>query len=300
MSKHPAGTWSGVVPAALTHFTADGALDADATADHLRWLIRQGAHGLIVGGTSGEFISLEPREHRQLIDIAIDAAAGQVPLIVGTGRYSTRETLQLTEYAAQAGADGALVVQPYFQRPNRQEILAHYRTVASVGLPLMIYNIPANSAAAPVSVEDAAALYAEGVAQAIKSTLPTVHQLHELRAATDDGFRVFYGGITSPLEGIAGGAHAWVSGLLNVAVPEAVKLWDALARSDLPAAREALRPIFALRTIITRSLLGDAGDLAVYRGLLRLQGRPAGYCRAPLRDLTSEQLTALEAIRSAA
>ncbi|WP_431230657.1 dihydrodipicolinate synthase family protein [Paenarthrobacter nicotinovorans] len=285
--------WAGVYPAALTHFTPDGELDYDSTAGHLDWLVEQGAHGLIVGGTSGEFVGLNMSEHHRLIEVAVDAVAGRVPLIVGSGRYTTAESVALTEHAQRTGADGALVVQPYFQRPNRQEVLRHYRTVGLVGMPLMVYNIPANSASDPVSVADLALLHAEGVAHAVKSTLPTVNQIHEIRSATDESFRVFYGGITSPLEGIAGGAHAWVSGLLNVIVPEALQLWDALAVSDLPRARAAWQPIQDVARLVAH-FRGEASDLAVYRGILTLKGRHAGSSRAPLLDLTPEQLRRLE------
>ncbi|MEA5457276.1 dihydrodipicolinate synthase family protein [Sinomonas sp. JGH33] len=291
--------WTGVYPAALTHFTPGGEVDYDMTAEHIDWLVGQGAHGLIVGGTSGEFVGMDLAEHRRLIDTAVSAVAGRVPVIVGSGRYSTAESVSLTEHAQQAGADGVLVVQPYFQRPNRLEVLTHYRAVGNVGMPLMVYNIPANSAADPVSVSDLALLHAEGVAHAVKSTLPTVNQIHEIRMATDDSFRVFYGGISSPLEGLAGGAHAWVSGVLNVIVPEAVRLWDAMAASDLAAARAAWQPIARVAGLVSQ-FRGEAGDLAVYRALLGIMGRPSGASRAPLLGLTPDQAKRLESALAAA
>lgn len=292
-------SWAGVYPAALTHFTREGAIDEDATRSYLEQLVSLGSDGLIVGGTSGEFIGMTVDEQALLIDLAVSAGGGRVPVIVGTGRYSTAETISLTEHAQARGASGALVVQPYFQRPHRVEILTHYREVSRVGLPLMIYNIPANSAADPVGVADLAMLHAEGVAHAVKSTLPTVNQIHELRAATDDTFRVFYGGITSPLEALSGGAHAWVSGLLNVCVPEALRLKDAVASSDLAAARTAWEPLARIASLVTR-FRGEAGDLAVYRGILKIQGRESGHSRAPLLALTSEQMTSLEDAYAAA
>lgn len=285
--------WGGVYPAALTHFTATGELDEAATIDHIQWLIAQGADGVIVGGTSGEFIGMTLEEHARLIELAVDAGENRVPVIVGSGRYTTAESIFLTEHAQLAGASGGLVVQPYFQRPNRREILTHYRSVGAVGLPLMVYNIPANSAAEPVSVEDLAQLHADGVVHAVKSTLPTVNQVHELRSATDDSFRIFYGGISSPLEALAGGAHAWVSGLLNIAVPQALDLKRAIQASDLESARIAWEPLAQLARLVN-IFRGQAGDLAVYRGLLSIFGRPPGHSRAPLLSLTPEQLRTLE------
>lgn len=288
-------SWAGVFPAPLTLFDANGELDEDGTAEHLDWLIGQGAHGLLVAGTSGEFIGMTDPERRRVIDIAVDVASGRVPVIAGTGHYSTRATIDLTRYAETAGADGVVVVLPYFQRPSRVEILGHYRAVAAAtDLAVMVYNIPANAATDPVSVADLGALYRDGVARAVKSTLPTVHQLQDLRNELGDGFRAFYGGTTAPLEALAGGAHGWISGVLNVTTATAVRVWDAIGKSDLDSARQAWTEMLPIRNLVTTGAFSGVSDLAVYRGVLRVLGRPAGYCRAPLRDLDSDQTSMLE------
>lgn len=290
---------NGVWPAALTMFGASGEVDLDATAAHLDWLINEGVHGLVVGGTSGEFVAMTDEERRVLLEVALETAAGRVPVLAGTGAYGTAQTIGLTRHAAKAGAAAALVVLPYFQRPSRQEILDHYRTVSrAVDLPLWVYNIPANAAAEPLSSADLAGLYREGVAAGVKSTLPTVHQIHELRYATDEGFRVFYGGFTAPLEALAGGAHGWISGLLNVVPTTAVWLWEAMQEGDLVSARTHWAGLLPYRRLVTE--LAMPGDLAVYRGLLRIWGRRAGHSRPPLRDLTAAELTVLERALSAA
>src|SRR4051812_18992415 len=98
-------TWSGIYPAALTMFDTHGHLDEDATAAHLDRLIRDGAHGVVVGGTSGEFIALTDSERRRLVAVAVAAVAGRVPVIAGTGWFATAETIALTRAAADAGAD---------------------------------------------------------------------------------------------------------------------------------------------------------------------------------------------------
>src|SRR5689334_1452019 len=97
-------SWAGIYPAALTMFDEQGRLDEDATADHLDHLIADGAHGLVVAGTSGEFIGLTEEERRRIIDVGVAAARGRVPVIAGTGWFSTAETIRLTEYAGRAGA----------------------------------------------------------------------------------------------------------------------------------------------------------------------------------------------------
>ena len=289
--------WAGVFPAALTMFDHDGQLDEVATAAHIDYLIRSGAHGVIVAGTSGQFIALDEEERRRVVDVAVSTARGRVPVLAGTGCYATRDTIRLTEYAATAGADGAIVILPYYQRPTEAEVYEHFRVVGRESpIPVMIYNNPANSAAPALGVSKIRELYEGGYAQALKSTLPTVHEIHEVRAETDAGFRVFYGSFMAPLEGLVGGAHGWVSGILNVVTAEAVDLWTAVRAGDLAGAHAAWRRILPTKLLYTRQLLGPASDLAVYRGILRLRGEVAGYSRAPMLDLTDAQMERLRAL----
>ncbi|MGW3955496.1 dihydrodipicolinate synthase family protein [Streptomyces sp. NPDC004752] len=293
-------TWGGIFPAALTMFDARGRLDEDATAAHLDWLIGQGAHGVVVAGTSGEFVALSGRERHRLFEIAVKAAAGRGPVIAGTGAFGTTETVELTRGAAEAGASGALVILPYYQRPHHDEVMAHFRAVgAAAEIPVMLYNNPTNSGTDPLTATDIAALYQEGAVQAVKSTFPTVHQVHEARGATDEGFRVFYGSFMAPLEGMAGGAHGWVSGILNVATPDAVALWDAVQLGDLSTARAAWARILPIKYLYTQQPLGPVSDLAIYREMLTMRGLPGGYSRAPLRPLTSGQRETLARILDA-
>jgi dihydrodipicolinate synthase/N-acetylneuraminate lyase len=284
-------TWGGIYPAALTMFDRHGALDCDAFAAHLDHLVVSGAHGVVVAGTSGEFVSLTEAERRQVIEIAVATVAGRIPVVAGTGFSSTSATLALTQVADDLGADGVIVILPYFVIPTVAEIMEHFRALRRVtSLPIMVYNNPRNSAAPPLSSADLAVLYADGVVQAVKSTFPTVHQVHELRHATDDDFRVFYGSFVAPLEGFTAGAHGWISGILNVAVTEALELWQAVAVDrDLDAAQRAMAKILPLKYLYTQSILGAASDLVIYRALLDLRGQHGGHSRAPLAGLRPDQ-----------
>lgn len=283
-------TWAGVVPAALTMFDRDGDVDESATAAHIDSLIGQGATGVVVAGTSGEFIGLTDAERCRLFAVAVKAAAGRVPVIAGTGAYATRTTIDLTRAAAEAGADGAIVILPYYQRPSHDEVVRHLAAVGAASpIPVMAYNNPTNSAAPPLTARDLAGLYGSGAIRAVKSTFPTVHQVHEALAVTDDGFRVFYGSFMAPLEGLAAGAHGWISGILNVVTPDAVALHAAVADGDLAGARKIWSRILPVKQLYTERPLGPVSDLAIYRAILELRGQPGGHCRAPLADLTGEQ-----------
>lgn len=300
MADHPPA-WGGIVPAVMTAFDASGRIDADAMSAHIGHLVAEGAEGVVVGGTSGEFILLDPQERLRIIDIAVDAVGDRVPVIAGTGFASTQQTVDLTRQAAEKGADGAIVILPYFLRPHLQEVLGHLRHIGRESpIPIMIYNNPANSAAPPLEAIHLRDLAAEGVASAVKSTFPTVHQVHEVRAITGEDFRVFYGSFMAPLEGLAGGAHGWISGILNVATPDALAMSRAVLAGDLQTARDAWQRILPIKLLYTQTPLGPLSDIALYRSILALRGRPVGPSRLPTRDLDRDQLARLRDLLAAA
>ena len=141
MESKVAEWFRGIYPALVTPFTADDQIDEAAYRELIRFVLPH-VNGVVPCGTTGEFSSMSLEEKKQTIEICIDEVAGQVPILAGTGCQSTRETLELTGWAKEAGADGALVVAPYFLKPSYNEIFDHYRQVDRVGLPLVLYNIP--------------------------------------------------------------------------------------------------------------------------------------------------------------
>ncbi len=140
MNKKP--EWlRGVFPALVTPAAADGAVDEAAYRKLVRFVLPH-VNGLVPVGTTGEFVYLTTEEKKRAIEIALDEAAGRVPVVAGTGCASTRETISLTRYAKDAGADAALVVAPYYLKPTFNEVYEHYEAVNEVGLPIILYNIP--------------------------------------------------------------------------------------------------------------------------------------------------------------
>ena len=131
----------GIYPALVTPFTADDRIDETAYRELIRFVLPH-VNGVVPCGTTGEFSSMSLEEKKQTIEICINEVAGRAPVLAGTGCQSTRETLELTGWAKEAGADGALVVAPYFLKPSYNEVFDHYRQVDRVGLPLVLYNIP--------------------------------------------------------------------------------------------------------------------------------------------------------------
>ena len=280
----------GIWPAVLTMFDADGGIDEAATARHVEYLLRSGAHGLIAAGTSGEFIAMENDERLRVIRVIIEAAAGRVPVYAGTGHYSTRHTIALTQQAERLGASGAIVILPYFQKPPKTSVMAHYRRVrAETGLPIMLYNNPANSACVELTSRDVAALAAEGVIQSVKSTFESVVPVHDLLNLCGDRLRVFYGSFQSPMEALLGGAHGWISGFLNFLTADCVALFDACHRSDVIEARRLWSRLLPFKQLFTHQVLGPVNDLDIYRAGLGMLGEHGGHSRLPFEPLTVEQ-----------
>ena len=291
MSEKSIECFRGIFPALLTMFDAAGNLDEVATWNHADWLVRQGVHGLIAAGTSGEFIALDDDERQQVIKIVIDAAQGRVPVLASTGYYSTRKTIETTQWAQAAGADGALVVLPYYQRPPRQSVMEHYRMVRRyTEIPILAYNIPTNSACAELTPWDLAQLFDEGVIQGVKSTFSSTAQVSDLSVLCPTEFRIFYGSFRCGLQAFVAGAHGWISGFLNFMPAEAVKLYEACAvHQDLDEARGIWRRMVPFVHLYVQPGHGPLNDLALWRAGLDLRGQHGGYSRAPFSPLTDEQ-----------
>ncbi len=134
----------GSIPAIVTPMTDDGAVDEAALRRLVDWHVEQGSHGIVAVGTTGESPTLDHDEHKRVVEIIIEQAAGRLPVIAGTGSNSTDEAVELTRHAAGAGADAALVVVPYYNKPTQAGLYAHFRVVAEAtpDLPILIYNVP--------------------------------------------------------------------------------------------------------------------------------------------------------------
>ncbi|MDY8111053.1 4-hydroxy-tetrahydrodipicolinate synthase [Fulvimarina sp. 2208YS6-2-32] len=138
--------FKGSMPATITPFTESGAFDEAGYQDFITWQIAEGSSGLIPVGTTGETPTLTHAEHRQVVELCIKTANGRVPVMAGAGSNSTAEAISLATFAEQAGADGVLVVTPYYNKPNQRGLYAHFAAVAgAVSIPVFIYNIPGRS-----------------------------------------------------------------------------------------------------------------------------------------------------------
>jgi 4-hydroxy-tetrahydrodipicolinate synthase len=136
--------FKGIYTALITPFTDEGKIDERAFGDFVEWQIGQGVHGLVPCGTTGESPTLTHEEHNRLIALCVEVARGRVPVMAGTGSNATDEAIMTTRYAKKAGADGALIVVPYYNKPTQEGIYQHFKAINdAVEIPIVLYNVPA-------------------------------------------------------------------------------------------------------------------------------------------------------------
>ena len=279
----------GVFPASLTMFRRNGDIDEKGTARHARYLLKEGAHGIIAGGTSGEFIAMTCEERNRVCELIVDEVGGAAPVFAGTGHYSTRLTIEMTHGAEMAGANGVIIILPYYQKPPKNSILNHYRNIRrETNLPIMLYNNPAYAGCVELSAPEIAALYAEGTIRAIKSTFASVVPVHDLLSLCDENFRIFYGSFQSPMEALFAGAHGWISGFPNLLPSLCVELYEACYAKDVDGARAVWRMLLPFKQFYTLTGAGEVNDIAIYRAGLELLGEHGGFSRLPFEPLPEE------------
>jgi 4-hydroxy-tetrahydrodipicolinate synthase len=277
----------GVLPALITPFSDDGrAIDTDALAAIVERLIGAGVAGLVPGGSTGEFTTLSHRERRELIETTVEAAAGRVPVVAGTGALSTRETVELSAHAEEAGAAAVMIVPPFYDALSWRELLAHYRAVAdAIEIPIMYYNLPSAS-----GVKLSAAQLQELPVTCLKDTGGDAVAATEL---IQTGVPTLLNGWdTLTFAALAAGVRAVVWGAASIVPEQCVELHRLLIDDiDLPAARELWARLWPL----CHFLEGQSYSAAV-KTACRLIGDTTGPVRAPLLpldDLATGELTAL-------
>ena len=206
----------GSITALVTPFKGGG-IDEKAFQRHVEWQIDQGTHGLVPVGTTGESPTLSHDEHRRVIELCVEGAAGRVPVIAGTGSNSTAEAVALTRFAKQAGADAALVVTPYYNKPTQEGLYLHFKAINdSADLPIFIYNIPGRSVV-DMSVETMARLAKLPNIAGVKDATANLARVSQQRAAMGRDFIQLSGEDATALGFMAHGGQGCISVTANIA-----------------------------------------------------------------------------------
>jgi 4-hydroxy-tetrahydrodipicolinate synthase/2-dehydro-3-deoxy-phosphogluconate/2-dehydro-3-deoxy-6-phosphogalactonate aldolase len=280
---------SGVVPPTITAFTEDEAVDLEATVAHAQFVVDGGASGVFPLGTNGEFVLLTGEERRQVVEAVCDAIDA-VPVVAGVGAPSTHETVQHAEHAEAAGADGVIVVTPYYYPLDDEATVAHYRAVAAaVDLPVYIYHIPSRTGNA-LSLDALAAIAAiDGIA-GLKDSSKDVPWLAQ---AIDRVPELTYlvGSDSLLVPGLDVGCAGMVSAVANAFPELVVELYDAYREGDEARARDLQSTVYDVRDAIK-----DGPYMAGVKTALSLRALDfdPGPLRSPLRRMDEAGTATLE------
>ena len=285
----------GILVALVTPFTDDGkAVHEERLQAHINRMIEAGIHGLVPGGTTGEFTAMTLDERKHVTELCIKYADGRVPVVAGVGALSTQECVDLAKHAAKAGAAALMVVPPFYDPVNYEQLRELMKEVhEESGLSIMFYNIPSASGIT-LSPAELASLSEVGV-HYMKDTSGNAPALTELLFELDDKITAFNGWDTLTFYGLAAGAKGSVWGATNIIPELSVELWNKLAvQKDLEGARELWRKIFP----VCKFLESHNYPSAVKTGM-ELRGWETGGLRKPFallkKELTDELATVLKA-----
>jgi 4-hydroxy-tetrahydrodipicolinate synthase len=228
--------FQGSICALITPFR-DGAVDEKGYEAFVEWQIGQGTDGVVPCGTTGESPTLSHDEHRRVVEICIGVAAGRVPVIAGTGSNSTAEAVELTRHAKEAGADAALVVTPYYNKPTQEGLFRHFKAINdAVDLPVIIYNIPARSVI-DMTVETMARLAKLPNIVGVKDATAQVARATTQKLALGADFCQLSGEDMTQIGFLAQGGHGCISVTANVAPKEMAEMHAAWRAGDLGRAQ---------------------------------------------------------------
>ncbi|MDQ6998072.1 MAG: 4-hydroxy-tetrahydrodipicolinate synthase [Mariprofundus sp.] len=277
----------GTMTALVTPFL-NGSIDEEAFRAHLERQIEAGVDGVVPAGTTGEAATLSFEEHKQVIGIAVDQVAGRVPVIAGTGSNNTAESIELTGAAKVLGADAALLISPYYNKPTQEGVFRHYKAVAdAVHLPQIVYNVPGrtNSNILPETV---GRLSHVSNIIAIKDATADMEQLMHSLAACDGRMEFYSGDDATVMPFMTLGGLGVISVVSNIAPKTMKSLTEAMRAGDWDAARRAQ---FAMREL-NQMLFVEANPIPV-KAACHLLGWCENELRLPLLPLGNHSLQEL-------
>ncbi|GMG87215.1 4-hydroxy-tetrahydrodipicolinate synthase [Biformimicrobium ophioploci] len=269
--------------ALVTPMHADGSIDWESLHKLVEWHIEQGTHALVAVGTTGESATLNVNEHLEVIRHVVDQAAGRIPVIAGTGGNATQEAIELTEAAAKCGADGCLLVTPYYNKPTQEGLYQHYLAVAkAVDIPQILYNVPGRTA---VDMLPETVLRLAGVPNivGIKEATGDLERARSLIEAAPADFVVISGDDATAVELMLMGGKGDISVTANVAPAAVSQMCEAAIGGDAETARAINKRIAQLH----QNLFLESNPIPVKWALQEMGRMPAGI-RLPLTPLSEQ------------
>jgi 4-hydroxy-tetrahydrodipicolinate synthase len=267
---------------AITTPFRDSEVDYDALRQQVEFQIQAGTVCLCPVGTTGECPTLSHDEHERVIASVVEFAAGRIKVMAGTGSNSTAEALRLTRFAEKSGADAALVVAPYYNKPTQEGFYQHYKALAeAVGIPICVYNIPGRTGK-NIEPETIARMGELTNITMVKEATGSMDQTSQIVALSNLTVLSGDDSLTLPLMAI--GARGVISVVGNIVPRDVIELVSAFNAGDLPRAQALHRKLFPL----CRDLLGLATNPIPIKTAMRLLGRDSGILRMPMTPLDRE------------
>lgn len=283
----------GSIPALVTIFR-DEALDERAYLDFVRWQVGEGSHAVVPAGTTGESATLTSAEHRRVIELAVEAAAARVKVLAGCGANDTAHAVALTRAAKEAGADAALHVPPYYNRPNQEGIYAHLAAIAdAVDIPIVLYNVPARTVT-DIAVETMARLAKVANIVGVKDATGNLARVSAQRLACGEDFVQLSGNDDMALGFMAMGGAGCVSVTANVAPRLCAEFQNACLSGDWQGALRLQDRLYPLHA----ALFTDASPAPVKYALSRIHGGFSAELRLPMTPPSEASRAAVDAALS--
>jgi 4-hydroxy-tetrahydrodipicolinate synthase len=272
--------FKGSIVALITPMHEDGSINEKAFTEFIDWQITEGTNAVVPVGTTGESPTLSHDEHKRVVELAVSVAKGRVPVIAGTGSNSTVEAVNLTRHARKVGADAALVVTPYYNKPTQEGLYLHFKTIAdAVDLPIIIYNIPSRSVV-DMSVETMARLAAHKNIIGVKDATANLARPLHTRRACGAGFCQLSGEDHTAVAFLAAGGDGCISVTANVAprlCSEMHAAWQEGRATEAISIQDRLLPLHDALFAET-----NPGPVKFAASLL---GKTSERCRLPLAPL---------------
>jgi len=273
----------GSMVALVTPMNSDGDVDFDSLRSLIEWHIAEGTNAIVAVGTTGESATLDEKEHCEVIRQVVQVVGGRIPVIAGTGANSTTEAISLTRCAKAVGADAALLVTPYYNKPTQEGLYLHYKAVAeAVDIPQVLYNVPGRTAC-DMLPETVARLSEIPNIVGIKEATGDLSRLHKIRELCGEGFDIFSGDDATGCEFMLSGGNGVISVTNNVA-PGAMRKMCDLA---LAGNRQEAENIDAQLSGLHEKLFLEANPIPVKWALAEMDKIPEGI-RLPLTWLSEE------------
>jgi 4-hydroxy-tetrahydrodipicolinate synthase len=286
--------FKGSLVALITPFR-DGGVDESAFQEHVAWQVGQGTHGLVPCGTTGESPTLGDDEHERVIALCVEVAKGKAPVIAGSGTNSTEHTIELTRHAKTAGADAALIVCPYYNKPTQEGLFQHFKAVHdAVDLPIIIYNIPGRSVVDMTNGTMARLAKLPNIVGVKDATNDLARPLR-MRGEIGAGFCLLSGEDATAVAYLAQGGDGCISVTANVAPRLCSEMHEAWQRGDIKTVRQINERLIPLHD----ALFAETSPAPV-KYAASLLGRCTAEVRQPLWAILPEtQQRVQQAMRGA-